>query len=401
MPGDVVRFPGASGVTLVGRLEQPGVARAWALFAHCFTCSKDLKAVRAISRALVFRGLGVLRFDFSGLGESEGDFADTNFSSNIEDLVAAARYMTSQGQAPTLLIGHSLGGAAVIAAAQQVASARAIATIGAPCDPKHVAHLLDPVKDQIAREGEALVQIGGRPFRVRQQLLDDLNEQTQTERIQSLGKALLILHSPQDKIVGIDNARHLYQHARHPKSFLSLDGADHLLSRTADARYAGGVIASWVERYLPPPSQVPPPHDTTVAQMAEAEGYAVVITAQGHPLRADEPRSVGGSDSGPSPYGLLAAALGACTTMTLRMYAKRKGWPLRDARITLRHQKIHAQDCEECTSKDGRVDIIDRNIELFGDLDEEQRARLLQIADMCPVHRSLHGEVQVRSRLVP
>ncbi len=398
-PSLPVRFPGAAGAELAGRLHRPPRPRAFALFAHCFTCGKDLAAARRIADTLASRGVGVLRFDFTGLGESGGSFTDTTFSSNVDDLLAAARFLGETEAPPALLVGHSLGGAAVLAAAGSLPSVRAVATIGAPADPQHVAHLFDDARDELAATGEAVVRLAGRPFRIAQGFLDDLAEQRQGARLRALGRALLILHAPGDAVVGIDNARRLYQAARHPKSFVSLDGADHLLSRPADARYAAGLVATWAERYLPEPDADARPGDATVVQLAAARGFAVDIVSAGHGLRADEPRAVGGDDTGPTPYGLLNAALGACTAMTLRMYAERKKWPLEDARITLRHRRVHAEDCADCETKTGSVDVIERSIALIGPLDEAQRARLLEIADRCPVHRSLHGEIVVESRL--
>jgi putative redox protein len=375
-----------------------GEARAYALFAHCFTCSKDLRAARHISRALAERGIGSLRFDFTGLGESEGDFADTNFSSNIDDLVAAADFMRQRAQAPALLVGHSLGGAAVLAAAHRIDECTAVATIGAPHDAEHVRQLLDDEADTIVAEGEACVSVAGRSFRIKKQLLDDLAEQQVDRRIATLKRALLVLHSPTDNIVGIDNARLIFQEARHPKSFVSLDGADHLLSRERDARYVAEVLASWASRYLPEPTQVESAEPRRVRVAGGSDGFRQRVTVGPHASWADEPEALGGSDAGPNPYELLLAGLGACTSMTLTMYAKRKGWPLDEVEVLLSHAKIHASDCEECETKQGKLDRIERGIRLRGALDDEQRERLMQIADKCPVHRTLQSEVQVVSR---
>ncbi|MEE8362282.1 MAG: bifunctional alpha/beta hydrolase/OsmC family protein [Gemmatimonadales bacterium] len=395
-------FPGAQGDTLSARLERPvGPVRAAALFAHCFTCSKDLKAVRRISRSLVEEGIAVFAFDFTGLGESEGAFADTNFSSNIEDLEAAARFMESEIGAPALLVGHSLGGAAVLAAAHRLESVRAVATIGAPSDPAHLVTTLEEAAPELATAGEAEITIAGRPFRIKRQLLDDLKEQRLIELVSTLGRPLMIFHSPVDETVSVDHAAVLYQAARHPKSYVSLDTADHLLlQKPEDAAFVGQVLAAWVKRYLPPMEDDAPHRDLLDAVVVESgpSGYATRIHAGRHHLWADEPVEVGGTDTGPNPYDLLLSALGACTTITLRMYADRKQWPLEGIRATMRHQKVHARDCEDCVSETGYVDRIDRELTFMGPLDEAQRKRLLEIADKCPVHKTLHSEVVVRTR---
>ncbi len=396
MRDERVEFQGSAG-SLSGRLRRPtGTPRAWVLFAHCFTCGKDLRAVRNISDALAAAGFGVLRFDFTGLGESCGDFADTTFLSNVEDLVAAARFLERTELAPALLVGHSLGGAAVVRAACELRSVRAVATIGAPFDPGHASHLLAPVVGELRRSGQAEILLGGRTLRVGVGLLDDLDSQSIAADLERLDRALLVLHSPQDTIVGIDNARQLYQQARHPKSFVSLDGADHLLSRPRDARYAGAMIASWVERYLPA-LEPSPEVEVGVVQVTTADRYRSEVQVGGHHLVADEPERLGGDDTGPTPYDLLLAALGACTGITLRMYANRKEWPLDEVEVQLTHDKVHASECEDCTTASGKVDVIERRIVLRGDLDADQRERLMSIADRCPVHRSLHAEVKVNT----
>jgi len=407
-PSDRVEFEGSQGHPLAARLDRPaGPARAWAVFAHCFTCSKDFVASSRIARALAARDVGVLRFDFTGLGSSAGDFANTTFTSNVEDLVRAADFLRREHAAPSLLVGHSLGGAAVLAAARHVPEAVAVATVGAPAEPEHVTRMFAAKRPEIEAEGEAEVELAGRRFRIRRELLEDLEAARLDEALAGLRRALLVLHSPVDDVVGIENASRIFQAARHPKSFVSLHDADHLLTRPADAAYAAEVIAAWASRFLPEEddeaaaADAPAPRDQQEVVVAETgEGpFAQAIRAGRHRLPADEPPSMGGADTGPTPYGLLLASLGACTSMTLRMYARRKKIPLERVAVRLRHAKIHAADCAECETRSGRVDRIEREIELAGDLDAEQRRRLLEIADRCPVHRTLHGEVRVETRL--
>lgn len=400
---DRVEFPGSQGAPLAARLERPpGRPRAFALFAHCFTCSKDVRAASRIARALAARGVATLRFDFTGLGGSGGDFANTTFRSNVEDLVRAADWLRETHGAPALLVGHSLGGSAVLAAAERVPEARAVATLGAPSDPGHVTKFLEPAREALEREGEAEVEIAGRSFRVRRELLEDLASARLEPRIRGLRRALLVLHSPLDAVVGVEHATRIFTAARHPKSFVSLDDADHLLSRAGDAEYAAEVIAGWAARYLPaePEAEAPEAGEGEVVVAEGGDGrLAQVVRAGRHALAADEPVAAGGDDSGPTPYGLLLAALGACTSMTLRLYAERKGLPLERVSVRLRHEKVHARDCEECETRSGRVDRIEREIALEGALDGDARARLLEIADKCPVHRTLHSEVRIESRL--
>lgn len=397
MPSKPIRFPATQGHELAARLELPaGEPRAYALFAHCFTCSKDSKAAAYISQALAGRGIAVLRFDFTGLGMSGGDFSESNFSSNVGDLLAAASFLREQYRAPQLLVGHSLGGAAVLAAAHGIPEARAVATIGTPYDPKHVEGLLVGGKEQILAAGEAKVDIGGRPFTLRRQFLEDLAQQDPAKNIGTLKKALLILHSPHDRIVDIDNAAKIFVAAKHPKSFISLDDADHLLSRAGDAAYAAEVLAAWASRYLE--KEMAPVAGVRVVEAGDGK-FAQDVFMGRHRLRADEPESVGGMDSGPSPYDLLVAALGACTAMTIRLYAEHKKLPLERVAVDLAHDKVHAADCAECETKEGRIDRIERVITLEGDLDPAQRAKLLEIANKCPVHRTLQSEVATPTRL--
>ena len=403
MASERVEFPGSQGAPLAGRLDRPETApRGWALFAHCFTCSKDSRAAVYIARALVEAGLGVLSFDFTGLGGSGGDFANTHFSSNVDDLVAAADWLRAHHGAPALLVGHSLGGAAVLAAAHRIADAVAVASIAAPFDPAHVTVHFGDRLQTIDADGKAQVTLGGRSFTIRRELIEDLREQNQQQRIHELRRPLMILHAPRDQVVDVGNASRIFQAALHPKSFVSLDDADHLLSRAADARFAAGVIAAWASRYIAQDAQdaaTGAPHDDAVHVTERGTGaYAVAISAGRHSWLADEPVAVGGDDAGPNPYQLLSAALGACTAMTMRMYANRKQWPLERVSVTLHHAKVHATDCAECETRAGRVDRIDRRIRMEGALDAAQRQRLLEIADKCPVHRTLHSEVQVVTR---
>ena len=412
-----VKFPGAFGHDLVGRLELPdppgSEPAAYALFAHCFTCSKDLKSVGWISRALVERGIAVFRFDFTGIGESEGDFADTDFSSNLDDLEAAAEFLRTEHQGPQILIGHSLGGAAVLAAAERIPEARAVATIAAPSDTDHLRKTLIRRAPELEERGEAEVTLGPSTFRIRRRLLDDLAEGNLRQAIAELDRALLIFHSPVDSIVGVDHARRIYEAAKHPKSFVSLDDADHLLMDSRDARYVGEVLAAWAGRYVTLEEALETPAEE-VAGEAEAEegallveggaeGFVQEVRARRHRFAADEPTSYGGTDTGPSPYELVLAGLGACTNMTLRMYADRKEWPLDGVRSRLEHRRVHAKDCAECTEEEreagGRIDRITRRIEVLGDLSEEQRERLLEIAGRCPVHRTLTGVIKIDSEL--
>jgi putative redox protein len=403
MASEKISFEGSSG-KLAARLDTPnGPARAYALFAHCFTCSKDIFAASRISRALAAKGLAVLRFDFTGLGSSDGEFENTNFSSNLEDLRHASEFLRANYEAPKILIGHSLGGAAVLGMAQDVPEALAIATIAAPFDPKHVAHNFKGSIEIIENKGEAEVSLAGRTFTIKKQFLDDISSQHQKERIENLRKALLVFHAPGDETVGIENAGLIYATAKHPKSFVSLDGADHLVSRHADAEFVAEMIAAWAGRYLSdePESHVASkasPGQTIVTERGIGR-FALSINSSGHALVADEPVSYGGLDTGPTPYGLLLSSLGACTAMTLRMYADRKKLPLDRVTVHLSHEKIHAEDCADCETKVGKVDEIKRQLTIEGDLSGEQRQRLLEIADKCPVHRTLESEVRILTEI--
>lgn len=399
-----VRFPGALGAELAGQLEFPPFEpRGVALIAHCFTCSKDAKGVVRIGRALVEEGFAVFRFDFTGVGQSGGDFSETTFSTNLEDLVAAADFLRSEYRAPELLLGHSLGGAAVLAGAGRIPEARAVATLAAPSDTRHLEHNLLHLAPELAHQDKAEVEVVGRSVRVGRQLLEDLAANDLEAAIRALELPLMIFHSPQDEIVSIEHARKIYQLAAHPKSFVSLDGADHLLlARESDARFVGRVLAAWAARYVPESAGDEPEADESeVIVESESNGFFNRVYAGGHRLVADEPRSVGGSNRGPTPYGLLLAALGACKSMTLRMYAERKQWPLERVTVRLAHEKIHARDCEECESESGYVDRIDASMQVTGDLTTAQRERLLEIADRCPVQRTLTSETVISTVLEP
>jgi len=404
MPTERFQFTGVGGHQLAASLDLPEREPvAYALFAHCFTCGKDGLAAKRIAVALAAKGIAVLRFDFTGLGSSEGDFANSTFSSNVADLVRAADHLRETRQGPTILIGHSLGGAAILAAAGQIPDAKAVVTIAAPSDPAHVTGLFRDRIEDIRKQGKVEVSLAGRPFHISSEFLDDIAEHGLMAHIAKLHKALLIMQSPTDDTVGIDNATRIFVAAKHPKSFVSLAGADHLLTGKRDAPYVADVIAAWAERYIDPA----PPEQATVS--GEAAGNVVVretrnskfqqtVSVGRHRLLADEPAAAGGEDTGPGPYDFVLAGLGACTSMTMRMYADRKSLPLERVTVTLKHSKIHAEDCAECETKEGMLDQIDRVIAMEGALDAEQRKKLMEIADKCPVHRTLTSEIHIVTR---
>ena len=402
MPAERFDFPNAQGQNLAALLDRPdGPVHATALFAHCFTCGKSNRAARRIAEGMKLHGIAVLRFDFTGIGASEGEFANTTFSSNIDDLVAAADHLRSVLKAPALLIGHSLGGAAVLAAAHRIPEARAVVTIAAPFDPAHVVGLFGEKIHEIGEKDEVEVTLAGRPFRVRKSFLDDVNQQNLAARVSALHKALLIFHSPTDDTVGIENASKIFLAAKHPKSFISLNGADHLVSNTNDAAFIAHVISAWSERYLDmAPNTVfePDTEEGTVLVRETGSGkFQQEIVSGPHRMLADEPVKAGGMNSGPGPYDLLLAALGACTSMTVRLYADLKQIPLSRTSVRLRHEKIYAKDCAECETKEGKIDHIDLAITFEGDLSPDERKRLLEIADKCPVHRTLESEVNIHT----
>jgi uncharacterized OsmC-like protein/fermentation-respiration switch protein FrsA (DUF1100 family) len=401
VPTERFQFTGSEGQQLAAALDLPEREPvAYALFAHCFTCGKDVLAAKRIAVALAAKGIAVLRFDFTGLGSSEGDFANSTFSSNVADLVRAADHLRETRQAPAILIGHSLGGAAILAAAGQIPDAKAVVTIAAPSDPAHVTGLFKDRIEDIRKHGKVEVQLAGRPFHIKREFLDDIAEHGLMAHIAKLHKALLIMHSPTDDTVGIDNATQIFVAARHPKSFVSLAGADHLLSGKRDAAYVSDVIAAWVERYIEPVAAEPvavsgeAPRSVVVQETRNSK-FQQTVAVGPHRMLADEPVAAGGQDSGPGPYDFVLAGLGACTSMTMRMYADRKSLPMERVTVTLKHSKIHAQDCAECETRDGMLDQIERVIAIDGALDAEQRKKLMEIADKCPVHRTLTSEVHI------
>lgn len=404
MHSEKVTFPGHSGEALSARLDLPsGSPQATAIFAHCFSCSKDIAAARRISQRLTASGFAVLRFDFTGLGHSQGEFANTSFSTNVADLHAANAYLTASQRAPSLMIGHSLGGAAVLRAAPDMESVKAVVTIGAPFDPAHVIENFGSSLDEIMTNGAAEVSLAGRAFTIRKSFVEDIRAASLMPAISQSGKALLVLHSPIDQTVGIDNAGRIFAAARHPKSFVTLDNADHLISRAEDAEYAADIIAAWAGRYVGRSSKGASegaPEGVVRSSEASPAAFLQDISAgPSHHTLADEPITHGGTDLGMTPYNLLSAGLASCTSMTLRMYARRKGFALHHVSVDVIHDKIHATDCAECETDTGRIDRFERRITLTGDLSGPERAQLLEIADRCPVHRTLEAEVQIVTRL--
>jgi putative redox protein len=394
-------FKNGRGQKLSGRLDLPAdrFPHNYAIFAHCFTCSKDFSAARNICRSLASEGFGVLRFDFTGLNKSEGDFADTNFTTNVEDIIAAAEFLTENYQAPGLLVGHSLGGAAVLLAGSKIDSVKAVTTIGAPSNPAHVQKQLGSALQVIQHKGEANVTLAGRPFTFKKQFIDDLNSLSCANAADKLrDEALLIFHSPQDATVSIKNAEEIYHAAHHPKSFVTLDGSEHLLIDKNSAAYVGQVIGGWAARYLPTQEEDEDINTThqVVASLDHDDGFTTEMKMGSHYYRADEPVRVGGNNFGPTPYELLAGSLSACTAMTIQMYAKRKGWHIENVQVHTSYSRSYAKDCEGCEDDPkNKIDTFTRIIKLDADLDEKQRARILQIADKCPVHKTLHNETQV------
>jgi putative redox protein len=403
-----VVFKNPQGESLAGSLEMPaGVIKSYALFAHCFTCSKNNLAATRIARALADLGIAVLRFDFTGLGDSQGEFSNTSFTSNLQDLLAAADYLERQYAAPSLLIGHSLGGSAVLAAAQDLPEVKAVVTIGAPATAAHIKHLFADSYHRLQNQSSIQVELGGRSFNIQRQFADDLERYNSVAHIQSLRKALLIFHAPLDDVVAIDEATRIYTAAKHPKSFVSLDHADHLLSNPEDSRYVAEVLSAWASRYLgtrlaadkKEDTEVPIIEPGSVIVRERDKKFTREILTQHHRLISDEPIASGGADLGLNPYELLLAALGSCTSMTLRMYANHKQFDLQDIRVKLHHSRIHAEDCASCETQAPLIDRITRSIHLSGNLSDQQRARLLEIANKCPVHKTLQNQIQVETTL--
>ncbi len=394
-----VRFPNAAGIMLAGSIElPPGRVRAVAVFAHCFTCTARSHGARRVSLALAEQGIATLRFDFTGLGDSEGAFADSHFSANVDDLVAAATFLESDVGAPAILIGHSLGGAAVIAAAERIPSVKAVVTIAAPFDPAHVLHLIKGTED--IGEDHTDVSIGGRPFRIGRDFLNSVAGQDQAARLGRLKRALLVLHSATDATVGIENARAIFEAAKHPKSFVALNGADHLLTDAEQASYAAMIIAAWVQPFLAPAMPIDAVPEGHVRVSSTEAKFVQIVESSGHSFLADEPLSVGGSDLGPTPYDLLLSALGTCTAMTLRIVAANENIPLTGVSVTLNHSRRHADDCAAAAGGKPKLEVLERVVRLEGELSEAQRLRMLVIADKCPVHRTLENHPRIETRLV-
>jgi len=398
-----IEFTGSQGDKLAGLLETPDTDPiAYVLFAHCFTCGKDVVAASRIGRALVAKGFAIMRFDFTGLGSSDGDFANTNFSSNVQDLVLAADYLREHYQAPGLLIGHSLGGTAVLKAAHSIPESAGVVTIGSPADAQHVGKQFVCDLDAIERDGEADVSLAGRTFTIKKQFVDDIRENKDTQ-IAELRKALLVMHSPVDQTVSVQQAEKIFVAAKHPKSFVSLENADHLLTKKRDAEYVATTIAGWASRYVLDAAAAVPERKVASGHLVVSERdrkFSQLIQSDDHQWVADEPSSVGGSNLGPDPYEHLLAALGACTAMTMRMYANRKKWPVENISIELDHARDHGADCSECDEEHKQIDVITRSISITGDLDDEQRNRIMEIADKCPVHRTMHNKLVVKTNVV-
>lgn len=395
----------SKGFQLQAYLELPANQKPknYAIFAHCFTCNSTLKPVKNISRALTLHGFGVVRFDFTGLGKSEGEFADSYFSANVDDLLAVSDYMKQHYQAPTLLVGHSLGGAAVIVAASKLASVKAVATIGAPATTEHVKKHFSHHVQEIAAKGDVEVNIGGRPFKISQEFVDDFDKTDLPEITKNLRKPILIMHAPFDKVVGIDNAHQLYQAAHHPKSFISLNDADHLLLESKDSIYVGNMIGTWVQGYF----------ETEDNEMLDIEGEQLVahlnltednfttsIQTANHSFNADEPESVGGDDFGPSPYDFLSAALASCTVMTLKIYAERRKWDLQEVYAYITYSRKHSVDLQEDIEKTTKIDHLLKKLKFIGNLDESQKLKLKEIASKCPVHKTLLSDITIETELI-
>lgn len=404
MQKEKISFKNNKGENLKAILYTPATrsAHSYAIFAHCFTCNKNFKNIKYISQSLTDKGFGVFSFDFTGLGESEGEFSDTDFSHNIQDLLAAVEYLKENYTSPSLLVGHSLGGTACIYASLEVKSCKAVVSIGSPHDPEHVKRLLKKNIDEINENREAHVNIGGRSFKIKKSFLTDIEKQSEKNALSNLTASLLILHSLQDKIVGIANAEKLYKAAKHPKSFISLDGANHLLTNENDSKYVGEVIASWSSRYLDTADETKDlkTKHQVMANLEKGDDFTTEMKAGIHYFKADEPEDFGGKNLGPSPYELVSSGLAACTAMTLQMYAKRKNWNLNGVEIHINYQKVHAEDAENCDDKKSKkIDTFSREIVLKGNLDEKQQQKLLEIANKCPVHKTLSSDINIETKL--
>jgi putative redox protein len=406
MPTETITITTEAGHDLAGSLEMPtGLVRGAALFAHCFTCTKQSMAAVRIARALADEGIATLRFDFTGLGDSEGDFGRAGFATDVDDLTATADALCQRFGDGILLVGHSLGGAAVLSAAASLPKGRvaAVATINAPSDVPHVLHHVKGDLERIEQDGEGEVTIGGRPFRLSRQFIDRTREVDLDQTMDQLAVPLLICHAPTDAVVGIDHASELFRAARHPKSFISLAGADHLLTDAADAGFAARLIAGWAYRYLPLEEDWPMPEQGVVVRTGHGK-FGTEVHTTSHRFVADEPRSYGGDDSGPTPYDLLNAALGTCTAMTMQMYAQRKKMPLKGVSIHVTHDRNHQEDCDHVHAMEegSQIQALNRSITIEGDqLTDEDRAKLLVIADKCPVHRTLEGHLHIHTNEAP
>jgi len=397
-----VKFKNSDSRELKGVLELPTNAKPanFILFAHCFTCNKNFHAPSNISKNLASKGYGVLRFDFTGLGDSEGDFEDTNFSSNVEDLVAAADFLKKEYKAPAMIIGHSLGGAAALFASKKLDSVKCMVTINAPSNLSHVQKHFESSSEEIQNKGFANVKIGGRSFKIKKQFIDDLKKNQDASALKEIRKSLLVMHSPQDEIVSISHAEELYKSAWHPKSFVSIDGANHMLSTKTDSEYVGTVISAWASKYIKEPNAPELKTDHEVMANLGSTGFTTQIIAGNHHLVADEPIRVGGSDLGPNPYELVSGGLAACTSMTIQMYARRKKWKIDNVETHVSYSKKHASDCENCENDMAKIDSFEREISIKGDLDEKQLKRLMEIADKCPVHKTLSSKAQITTKLI-
>ena len=392
------------GLKLQAYLELPANQKPnhFAIFAHCFSCNSNFNAVKNISRSLSNHGFGVLRFDFTGLGRSEGEFAESHFSANVEDLLDVSAFLEKNYKAPSLLVGHSLGGAAVIVAASKLENVKAVATVGAPATVGHVTHLFSHGIDDIPEKGEVEVKIGGRPFKINQEFVNDFSKTDLPEIIKDLRKPLLVMHAPFDKVVGIENAHEIYHNAIHPKSFVSLDDADHLLSRPKDSIYVGKMIGTWVERYFEQEENkmISTEGEQLVGHLNLLEdNFTTSIQTKKHSFIADEPESVGGEDFGPSPYDFLSAGLAACTVMTLKMYAERKKWDLQEVFVYITYSKKHSDDLDIAVDTPTRFDHLKKKLKFIGNLDEKQRQRLKEIAAKCPVHKTLQSKIIIETEL--